>query len=144
MINRICGIFLIAVAVAVAAHTIAEPFYHTFQVWDLYGTIWGVLDWFMAITLALGVIFGYIHKSDVDSEGTGGNVTREFFIANTLFYGFLFVSILFFWNWFIHLSPAAPPQEAGKVLLVWLLVDATLPLLAGAMGMHLLRGHGDD
>ena len=139
MINRISGIYLIAVAVAVAVHTVVEPFYHTYNVADMYGAIWGVLDVFMAVALVLGLIFGYVHKSAVDSEGNSGSVSREFFIANTLFYGFLFVSILFFWNWFTHLNPGAPPPPAGKVLIVWLLVDAALPLLAGAMGMHLLR-----
>ena len=60
----------------------------------------------MALSVVLGTIFGYIRKRGVDREGGGAPVTREFLAANTLFYGFLFVGILFFQNWFNFRSPA--------------------------------------
>ena len=94
----------------------------------------------MALTIALGVIFSYLRKKGVDSEGASGAVTREFVAANTQLYSFLFVGILFFCNWFNLLSPAFTAIGEDTVSLVWLLVDATLPLLAGAIGMFLLRG----
>ena len=70
-------------------------------------------------------------------------MTREYLTANTLFYGFLFVSILFFWNWFNLRSPAFTAIGDDAVSLVWIVIDALLPLVTGAMGVHLARGGGD-
>ena len=58
----------------------------------------------MALAIVLGVRFSYIRKRAANHEG-GAPITREFLAANTLFYGFLFVGILFFWNWFNFRSP---------------------------------------
>ncbi len=71
---------------------------------------------------------------------TFGQTPSSQFLANTLFYGFLFVGILFFWNWFNLHSPAFTAIGDDTVSLVWISVDAILPLLTGAMGMHLVRG----
>ena len=144
MTNRICGFYLIVLAAVVAIHTVTEAFYHTFNVAEMYGSIWGVLDWFMALGVLMGLYFGYTYKQAMENGGSQANVTREFVKSNVLFYGFLFVAILFFWNWFIHLSPAAPAPDGGKVLLVWLLVDAGFPLLAGATGAYLLKAGTSD
>ena len=89
----------------------------------------------MAVAIVLGVIFGYARK-----QGAGGDeVTREFLVSNTLFYGFLFVGILFFWSWFNLLSPDFTAIGDQTVSLVWIIIDAALPLLAGVTGIHLLR-----
>lgn len=139
--NRLCGSYLILVAVVVAVQTVAETAYVALNIGDMYGPVWGVLDYFMALAIVMGIYFCYQHKSAVDAEGDDAPVSREFVITNGLFYGFIFVGILFFWNWFHHLSPASPSMDGGNILLVWLLVDAALPLLAGATGIRLLRGH---
>ena len=73
-------------------------------------------------------------KRGVDHEGGGAPITREFLSANTLFYGFLFVGILFFWNWFGSLSPDFTAVGTDAVSLVWAFIDAALPLLSGVMG----------
>ena len=143
-LKRISGIFLVLMAVAVAVHTVVEPLYHTSSKGQPYSPLWDILDPLMALAIALGVIFGYLRKKEVDSEGGSGAVTREFVVANAQFYGFLSVGILFFWNWFILLSPAFTTVGADTASLVWILIDATLPLLAGAMGMFLLRGSRDS
>ena len=67
-------------------------------------------------------------------------VTRDFLAANTLFYGLLFIGILFFFNWFNLLSPAYTAVGPDAVSVVWALIDAALPLLLGAQGLSLLRG----
>ena len=143
-LKRISGIFLVLMAVAVAVHTVVEPLYHTSSKGQPYSPLWDILDPLMALAIALGVIFGYLRKKEVDSEGGSGAVTREFVAANAQFYGFLSVGILFFWNWFILLSPAFTAVGTDTASLVWILIDATLPLLAGAMGMFLLRGSRDS
>lgn len=139
MIARICGVYLVVVAVAVAVHTVVEPFYHSNDSAALYGEIWGILDWFMALSIVLGIWFAYQMKSSDADRASSGGITRGLAFSNLLFYGFLYVAILFFWNWFMHLNPGAPSPDGGKVLLVWLIVDAGLPLLAGSLGFHLVR-----
>ena len=68
-------------------------------------------------------------------------MTRDFLAANTLFYGLLFIGILFFFNWFNLLSPAYTAVGPDAVSVVWALIDAALPLLLGALGLTLLRGN---
>ena len=142
MLKRISGVILIVMAVVVAVQTIVEPLYHTSSEAQPYSPLWSIIGWLMILPIALGVIYGYLRKKDVDSEG-GGAVTREFLAANTQFYGFLFVGILFLWNWFNQLSTGFTAIGADTVTLVWILVDAALPLLSVAMGMFLLRGDGN-
>ncbi len=101
MLKRTIGVFLTAVAAAVAVHTVLEPLYHV--------------------------------------SGEAG-VTREYLAANIQLYGLLCVGILFFWSWFNLLMPAFTAPGDDTASLVWILIDATLPLLLGAMGIHLLRG----
>ena len=93
----------------------------------------------MLLTIVLRVIFAHIRKRDVSGEDSSRMITREFMTANTLFYGFLFVGILFCWNWFNTLTPGFSAVGTDTRNLVWLLIDATLPLLAGSMGIFLLR-----
>ena len=143
-LKRICGLFLVLLAVAVAIHTVVEPLYHTSSKGQPYSSLWNILNPLMALAIALGLIFGYLHKKAADSEGDSGAVTREFVAANVQFYGFLSVGIMFFWNWFILHSPEFTAVGAETASLVWILIDATLPLLTGAMGVFLLRGGNDS
>ena len=140
MPKKILGIYLIVVAVAVAVHTVVEPLYHVSTEARPYSAAWDVLNVLMAAALVLGLVYGYLRKSRVDGDDAG--VTREYLAANTLFYGFLFVSILFFWNWFNLHSPEFTAIGDETISLVWIVIDATLPLVTGAMGVHLVRGGG--
>ncbi len=75
------------------------------------------------------------------SRGGGGQaVTRELLAANVHFYGGLFLGIMFLFNWFAQLTPTFTALGADTVSLVWIVLDAGLPLLWGSMGMFLLRG----
>ena len=139
-IRRIIGAVLIIVGIVVAVHTVVEPLYHASSEASPYSPVWSFINPLMALAIVLGVIFGYVRKRDVDREGGSAPVTRGFLAANTLFYGLLFVGILFFYNWFNLLSPAYTAMGADTVSLVWALIDAALPLLLGAMGLSLLSG----
>ncbi len=138
--NRIIGFYLVAMAVILAVHTVVEPLYHVSADGQPYSPLWTIINPLTALAVVLGVIAAWQCKRAVDKEGEDGPVSRAFFIANTLFFGLLFVGILFFWNWFNLLSPgftAIPPET---VSLVWIIVDAALPLLWGATGIALIRG----
>lgn len=144
MLNRICGTFLLALAVAVAVHTVADPLYHTSTEAQPYSPLWAILNPLMVLGIALGLIFGYARKRRADGEADSGPVTREFLIANTQFFGLLAVGILMLWNWFNLLSPAFTAIGADTVSLVWILIDASLPLLLGSMGMFLVRNSNSE
>ena len=139
MIQRIIGAFLVAMAVAVAGHTVVEPLYHVSEEGQPYSPFWRILNPLMAAAILLGVILGWQRKRESDRQGDEAGVTREFVAANIQFYGFLFVGILFFWNWFNLHMPAWSAPGDDTVSLVWILVDAILPLLTGAAGVSLLR-----
>ena len=139
MVNRILGLALIVMAIAVAVHTVVEPLYHVSEPGQPYSPFWMLLDPPMVLAWAVGTIFAYLRKRAVDREG-GETVTREYLAANVLFYGFLAVGILLLWSYFNLLNPNYAPAGADASSVLWMLIDATLPLLLGAMGVNLLRG----
>ena len=139
-LKRFIGVVLIVVAAIVAIQTIFEPVYHTSSTEEganPYSSAWDIINWLSAISIILGLIFGYIRMSRVGADSS----VQEFIAANTLFYGFIFTAILFFWNWFgilgIGSDFTAVSMETRS--LVWILFDAILPPLNIAMGIHLLR-----
>ena len=138
MLKKIIGILLIVVAAVVAIHTVVEPLYHASSETQPYAPLWNILDPIMAVAIVLTIIFGFIRKRSACNEA-GTSVTREFLSANVVFYGIIFVGIMFFWNWFNLLSPAFTAVGADAVSLAWIIIDAALPLLLGAMGMHLFK-----
>ena len=141
--RRICGVVLVVMAVVVAGHTVLEPLYYTSTDESPYSPVWGILGWIMMLPLALGVCFGYARKKAVEASGGDGPVTRELLAANVHFYGGLFLGIIFLLNWFAQITPTFTAIGGDTVSLVWIVLDAGLPLLWGSMGMYLLRGGGE-
>ena len=107
-LKRIVGVVLLAIGAVVAVHTIIEPLYHVSSAASPYSPMWRIIDPLEALAVVLGVICGYLRKRSVAHDGATP-ITREWLAANALFYGFLCVGILFFWNWFNLLRPRAPP-----------------------------------
>ena len=135
MLKKICGIYLLAVAVLLAVHTVVEPLYHVSEPGQPYSPFWTIVNPLTAVAIVLGLLFAYTSR-----QGAGGeDVTREYLVSSTLLYGFGFVGIMFFWNWFNLLSPAFTAIGDETVSLAWIIIDAGVPLLAGATGVRLLR-----
>lgn len=136
-LKRIIGVVLIAIAAIVALQTVLEPIYHTSTADSPYSATWDYINPLSLISIILGVIFGYMRMSRAGEDAS----VQEFIAANTLFYGFMFAAIIFLWNWF---GISGIGQDftvvSGDIRgLIWIIFDATLPLLNGAMGVHLLR-----
>jgi hypothetical protein len=142
-LKRIGGVVLVAMAVVVAVHTVVEPLYYASTEESPYSPAWGIIGWLMFVPLALGVAFGYARKRAVEAGGGDGAVTREFVAANVQFYGGLFFGIMFLLNWFAQITPTFTAIGGDAASLVWMILDAGLPLLWGSMGMFLLRGGGE-
>ncbi|MCG9131135.1 hypothetical protein J5I95_05560 [Candidatus Poribacteria bacterium] len=136
-LKRFIGVVLIVIAAIVAIQTIIEPLYHTSTPDSPHSSVWDYINPLSALSIILGLIFGYIRMSRVGSDSS----VQEFIAANTLFYGFIFTAIIFFWNWFGIMEVASDFTPVGMDTrsLVWILFDAILPLLNIAMGIHLLR-----
>ena len=138
-LKRVIGVVLILIAAIVAIHTVIEPVYHS---GDTNSSAWYWINWLSAISIILGLIFGYIRMSRA-GDGSSG---PEFVAANTIFYGFLFTAILFFWNWFgiSGVGQDFTAVSADTRGLVWIIFHAIHPLLSGAMGAHLLRSSASE
>ena len=142
-LKKVIGVFLIIVAAIVAIHTVIEPLYHTSTADMPYNdAVWKYINILSAIAVVLGIIFSYARMSRVDENSS----VQEFIAANTLFYGFMFAAIFFFWNWFGIINPGQDftPAKSDTASMVWIIFDAILPLLNGALGMHLIRSNGSD
>ena len=141
-LKRVIGIVLIVIAAIVAIQTIIEPIYHTSTDDSPHSSAWDIINWLSAISIILGLIFGYIRMSHIGENSS----VQEFIGANSLFYGFIFVAIIFFWNWF-GISGVGSDFTAVSMdtrSLVWILFDAILPPLNIAMGISLLRAGSSE
>ena len=136
-LKRIIGVVLIVIAAIVALQTVLEPLYHTSTADSPHSSTWDYINPLSLISIILGVIFGYIRMRRAGADAS----VQEFIAANMLFYGFMFAAIIFLWNWFgiSDVGQDFTGVDHGTRSLVWILLDATLPLLNGAMGVHLLR-----
>ena len=143
-LKKVIGVVLILIAIIIALQTILEPVYHTSDPnsENPYSSLWGYINPLSAISIVLGIIFSYSRKSRI----TDNSSVQEFITANTLFYGFMFAAIIFFWNWFGILPVGADFKavSADTRSLVWILFDALQPLLNGALGAYLLRSNSNE
>ena len=141
-IKRFIGVVLIVIAAIVAIQTIIEPLYHTSTADSPHSSAWDYINPLSAISIILGLIFGYIRLSGVGADSS----VQEFIAANTLFYGFIFTAIIFFWNWFGIMGFASDFTAVSHSTrgLVWILLDAILPPLNIAMGISLLRAGSSE
>lgn len=142
IIKRIVGVILIIAAIVLAVHTIVEPLYFDSSTTGsgYNENAWALINSLTAFAVVLGVIFGYVRLARSGSEG-GATVTRESLAANIQFFGVLFLGILFFFNWFNLLSSDFNAVGPDAVALVWIAIDAGLPLIWFPMGLHLLKGN---
>ena len=138
VVMRVIGLLLIAIGAVMAIHTVAEPWYYTSTEASPDSNVWAYISPFTAAAIILGVVISYLRKQETADETSGVSWGR--LANNALFYGFLFAGILFFANWSDVLSADYAVVGPGTTWTVWKITDATVPLLAGALGMALLRG----
>ena len=130
-LKRIVGGLMLLSAAIVGIYFVADQL-------EVLPFLWGELNYLMALAIVLGVAFAYLRKRDMEAAGVDNIITRRYLEANILFYGFLLIAMLFFWNWFDVLIDE-DPQDTDRHM-VWIIVNTAAPLLWGALGMFLLRG----
>lgn len=140
-IKKVIGVILIIIAAIVAIHTVIEPLYYTSTEEAPYNkSVWLYINILSVISVVLGLILSYMRMNQVGEASS----VQEFIAANTLFYGFIIAGIFFFWNWFgiINAGQDYTPTQSDTGSMVWMIFDAILPCLNGALGAHLLRSGG--
>lgn len=136
-ISRIVGAYLVAVALLVGGFSILEPLFYTSTEQHPYSPWWENVNPLTGIAVALGVVFGYVRKRAVEGGLEADAVTWPRLAANTLFYGLLCVALMYYWNWFSELNSGYTP---GQEALGWKVTDVAFPVLAGTLGVSMLRG----
>ncbi len=132
------GAYLVLVAIAVALFFIVNPLLDDSI--DVAG-VWSVLDIFMVIALALGLLFAYLGKQRVDAQQSGDGVSRAYLEANVIFFAVAAITILFLHNWFSLLAGGQDSLDGNhQVWVIWAAVDTAFPLVLGVLGCRLWRG----
>ena len=132
--KRLVAVYMLLVALAVAAHFLVVQFYDPM----LEGTaltVWRVLDPLMVIGVVAALIYACARKRALNADAGEQPVSREYLSANVAFYysAALFIALLY--NWF-GVEFSDPPND---VALVWIWINTTFPILLAASGVRLLR-----
>ena len=132
------GAYLVLVAIAVAVFFIVNPL-----LVDSINVpyVWSVLDIFMVMALALGMLFAYLNKQRVDAQQSGDGVSRTYLEANVIFFAVAAITILFLHNWFSLLAGGQDSLDGNhQAWVIWAAVDTAVPLVLGVLGCRLWRG----
>lgn len=127
-LQRVLGVYMILAAAVVGVHFVISPLY------DDAGSAtaaWQIIDWFMAaaVLIALGATTTWKRALAGDAD------LKRYIEANVAFYGALWLTIWFFWNWFGFLV-----SRDEQVL--WPFIDPLFVLVAGAVGYRLTCAPG--
>ena len=135
--RKIAGSYLIAVSIAVALFFITDT--HLVETVDVV-TVWHVLDALMLTGLVLGLLFNYANKRAVGNPGTREPVVCGHLEANIAFYATAAITTLFLRNWLIFLARGGARLEGNDAyVMVWFVVDVSLPIVLGVTGCRLWR-----
>ena len=137
-LNKPAGAFLIGIAVMVAAFFIANPLLASLL--DP-AKVWQVLDVLMLIGLLTALAFNYAGRRSLGQGQEPDDATdRRRTEINITFYLTAGVTILFLHSWFSFLAQGPESLDGNhQALVIWAVVDTTLPLVLGATGCRLIR-----
>ena len=130
------AVYLVVVAVLVAAHFIFSPLYA--EVLDAVDG-WRVLNWFMAVGVLVMLAFHYRRKREHDAAHPHGQVTRRYLEVNVMLFVSLLIGILFFWNWVDSLALEAGKEQGSSHRVIWTFIDSALPVALGVTASQMWR-----
>ncbi len=123
---RVAAAYVVLAGAAIAVHFIVTPFYHA---GGTPFTWWHYMNWFIAPAVLVMLAASYVGKRRLDGEGSAD--LKRYLEANTVFYGSVAASIIYFWNWFLTLSPGNVAD--GQF---WSVLGAALPILMVVAGLR--------
>ena len=127
---RIVAAYIGLIGIAIVVHFLITPFYDP-GAYARY-TAWEVMHWFMAPAMLLTLIVSYANKRRTDKDEDAD--LKPYLEANSVFYGSVAASIIYFWNWFNNLSPNSVAD--GQF---WSILGAAMPILMVVAGLRLWR-----
>ncbi|MYB41085.1 MAG: hypothetical protein F4X76_02635 [Chloroflexi bacterium] len=130
MVKRLAGLSLAIVGAAVAVHFVLDPLIYEWAEGDDTPIAWIILDWLMALGLAIALWVTFEAKRAADA----GPDLREYLIANTQFYLAAALALLLVWN-AVQIDWAAGDQTPDGQ--VWVVIDVLAPLLFVTLGLRL-------
>ena len=130
MVKRLAGLSLAIVGAAVAVHFVLDPLIYEWAEGDGTPVAWIILDWLMALGLAIALWVTFEAKRAADA----GTDLREYLIANTQFYLAAALALLLVWN-AVQIDWAAGDQTPDGQ--VWGVIDVLAPLLFVTLGLRL-------
>lgn len=130
MVKRLAGLSLAIVGAAVAVHFVLDPLIYEWAEGDGTPIAWIILDWLMALGLAIALWVTFEAKRAADA----GTDLREYLIANTQFYLAAALALLLVWN-AVQIDWAAGDQTPDGQ--VWVVIDVLVPLLFVTLGLRL-------
>ena len=123
---RVAAAYVVLAGAAIAVHFIVTPFYHA---GDAPIMAWHYMNWFIAPAVLVTLGASYAVKRRFDGEGSAD--LRRYLETNVVFYGSVAASIIYFWNWFLSLTPGNVPD--GQF---WSVLGAALPILMVVAGLR--------
>ena len=140
-LTRVIGWLLIVVGAAVGIFIMIEPLVYTSTDAQPYSPLWDyALDPAIVISIPLSIAFAYIRKRGVDREGAAGAITWDRLAANALFYGFLIVAILYYWDLVAQLNADTFSGGGDAVFgAMWVVIYALFAPLAVTLGFTMQR-----
>ena len=117
LVKKLLAVFLSVVALVVAVHFMFSSFYR--ELVDT-GSIWDVLNWFLAAGLVIALIVSFHLKRTLDRRDAAGSVTREYLEVNLMFYVTVVLVLWFFWNWSNDLVSVEPQGQTQRNIWVWI------------------------
>ena len=120
-------------AALVAVYFILSPVIHGDAV---EFPIWEVLNYFMAVAVAIALGASVLHKLDLESDASTTDVVR-YLRVNGAFYAAALLTLLFFWKWFTALQGGAGDDVS------WAVIDPLFAIVTAAVGRHIWQ-HADE
>ena len=130
MVKRLAGLYLAIVGAAVAVHFVLDPLIYEWAEGDGTPVLWIILDWLMALGLAIALWVTFEAKRAADA----GSDLREYLVANSGFYVAAALALLLVWN-AVQIDWAAGDQTPDGQ--VWVFIDVMVPLLFVTLGARL-------
>ena len=132
LVNRIIPVFLLVMAVAVGLNLILTPVYHDGSA-DY--VVWKIMNWPMAVGVAIALIAGYIRYRAAKREGPDSMKSLR---ATLVFYGAIVLAIIFYWNWIWTLNPDSETGLAVTSHMIYFpLADALYTVLGLSTAKYL-------
>ena len=127
MIMRLLSVYLMGLAGLVAVYFILSPVIHgdaeQFPIWD-------VLNYFMAVAVAIALGASVLHKLEMESDASTTDVVR-YLRVNGAFYAAALLTLLFFWKWFTALQGGAGDDVS------WAVIDPLFAIVTATTGRHM-------